>query len=160
MTVTIDGSNINGINHVAVLTQDSDRLIAFYREVFGAQAVVEEREPGLRFTAIALGPAAMLNVFEVEGNDQAGEALPMFSRGRVDHYGLNAADVAAFERLRERLVVRGATDGHVTDFGAMRSVTFRDPDGAAVELCHWAPGTTFADLRTPDEVKHRQPVTA
>ena len=28
---------LNGINHVALLTYDTDRLVAFYREVFDAE---------------------------------------------------------------------------------------------------------------------------
>ena len=28
---------LNGVNHVAILTHDTDRLVAFYREVFDAE---------------------------------------------------------------------------------------------------------------------------
>ena len=28
---------LNGVNHLAILTHDTDRLVAFYREVFDAE---------------------------------------------------------------------------------------------------------------------------
>jgi hypothetical protein len=64
----------------------------------------------------------------------------MFQRGRIDHFALNAADPETFEELRTKLLVRGSTDGTVTDFGVMRVLTFTDPDGHPVELAHWVGG--------------------
>jgi catechol 2,3-dioxygenase-like lactoylglutathione lyase family enzyme len=59
----------------------------------------------------------------------------MFGRGRIDHLGLQAASLEAFEEIRDRLMARGATDGFVTDFGPVLSVFFRDPDGLEGEVC-------------------------
>ena len=40
---------LDGVNHVALLTNDTERLHAFYREVFDATVIHEERpEPGMR----------------------------------------------------------------------------------------------------------------
>jgi len=33
---------LSGINHVAVLTQDTDRLHAFYRDVFDAEVFADQ----------------------------------------------------------------------------------------------------------------------
>jgi len=53
----------------------------------------------------------------------------MFGRGRIDHLGLQAASLDAFEEIRRRLIERGASDEFVTDFGSILSLFFRDPDG-------------------------------
>lgn len=127
---------LDGINHVAVLTSDTERLIAFYCENFGA--VVDGRpvdEEGFRLTLIKVGPTADLNVFEIAGNDEARRQTPAFGRGRLDHLGLQANSVEAFETIRERLVACGASDGFVTDFGPDLSLFFRDPDGLEGEVC-------------------------
>lgn len=126
----------NGFNHVAVITNDSDRLHAFYRDVF--EAVVDrdiDAGPGMRLSFVHLGPSSELNVFEIEGNDEASRQTPMFGRGRIDHLAVQAASLEAFETIRDRLVERGATDGFVTDFGPVLSVFFRDPDGLECEVC-------------------------
>src|SRR3954470_557775 len=129
---------LSGFNHVATLTNDSDRLHAFYREVFDAKVVRDGNEfadkPGPRMSVINIGPGAELNVFQIEGNTEADRQTPMFGRGRIDHLAVQAASVEAFEEARRRLMDRGAADDFVTDFGSILSVFFRDPDGLECEL--------------------------
>ena len=130
---------LEGINHVATLTGDMDRLHSFYEEVF--EATVErdgEHEPdqsGFRMSVVKIGTSAALNVFQIGGNTEAERQVPMFNRGRIDHMGLQAASLEAFETIRERLMERGAADDFVTDFGPVLSVFFRDPDGLEGEVC-------------------------
>jgi catechol 2,3-dioxygenase-like lactoylglutathione lyase family enzyme len=127
----------NGYNHVATLTSDSERLHAFYVEVFDAKVRTGggPTEGPLRLTFIDVGPFSELNVFEIEGNSEADHQTPMFARGRIDHLALQAASLDAFETIRDRLIARGASDGFVTDFGPILSVFFRDPDGLECEVC-------------------------
>jgi catechol 2,3-dioxygenase-like lactoylglutathione lyase family enzyme len=129
---------LNGINHVATLTSDTERLHAFYREVFDAEVRGEMSEApegdGLRLSFIDLGDGTMLNVFEIDGNVEAKRQVPMFGRGRIDHIGLRAVSLDAFEEIRRRLMQRGAADDFVTDFGPELSVFFRDPDGLEGEV--------------------------
>jgi catechol 2,3-dioxygenase-like lactoylglutathione lyase family enzyme len=126
---------LDGLNHVAVLTNDTDRLHAFYSEVFGATVAHEERQDGLRFSIVHVGPHTEFNVFEVDGSTEASRQVPMFGRGRLDHIGLQAASLEAFEEIRRRLLERGACDEFVTDFGPVLSLFFRDPDGLEAEVC-------------------------
>ena len=126
---------LGGINHVAVLTADTERLTAFYREMFDATADEVQNQPGFRLTMIKVGPTAELNVFEIEGNEESARQTPMFGRGRLDHLALEAASLEAFDEIRNRLVARGSSDGFVTDFGPFLSLFFRDPDGLEAEVC-------------------------
>jgi catechol 2,3-dioxygenase-like lactoylglutathione lyase family enzyme len=152
---------LDGINHVAVLTGDTERLVAFYAEVFGSQAEVVQHDDQVRLTMIQVGPTAELNVFQLPGNTEHERQVPMFGRGRLDHLALQAASIEAFETIRDRLVERGASDGFVTDFGDILSLFFRDPDGLEAEVCvvnpdavpgvHNPPGTPAARYHGPDE---------
>ena len=82
---------LDGVNHVAVLTKDTDRLQAFYRDMFDATVSHDQRpEDGMRLSFIDLGPHTELNVFELTGNAEADRQTPMFGRGRLDHMGLQA----------------------------------------------------------------------
>ena len=127
---------LNGVNHVAILTSDSARLHAFYQEVFDAPVTKDlaAGEDG-RLSFIDIGPTHELNVFEIDGNTEAQRQTPMFGRGRIDHIGLLAASIDAFDTIRERLIARGSTDGFVTDFGPIFSLFFIDPDGLEGEIC-------------------------
>lgn len=130
---------LKGINHVATITNDADRLKAFYQDVFEAEVLRDGAEvsegKGPRLTIIKVGDWAELNVFHIEGNTEADRQTPMFGRGRIDHLALQAASIEAFEAIRERLMARGAADAFVTDFGPMLSLFFRDPDGLECEVC-------------------------
>lgn len=126
---------LNGMNHVALLSHDIDRLGRFYETVFDAE-VGETRDhgPGESMTNIRIGPATVLNVFVIDGNVEADRQTPMWGRGRIDHLGLSAASDEAFEAIRIRLVASGASDGQVNDFGSEFSIFFRDPDGLEGEV--------------------------
>jgi catechol 2,3-dioxygenase-like lactoylglutathione lyase family enzyme len=127
---------LDGVNHVAILTADSDRLHAFYRDVFDAPVSHDEAVgEDMRLSFVDVGPSSELNVFELAGNEEAGRQTPMFGRGRIDHLGLQAASLEAFDVIRDRLVACGASDGFVTDFGPVLSIFFRDPDGLEGEVC-------------------------
>src|SRR5688572_22359850 len=108
---------LTGIHHVATLTADLDRLIAFYRDVFDADVPMDMTEGGLRHALIDLGGGACLHPFEIEGNRHGPASPATFDRGHMDHLALHVADEATLELLRERLVAAGATDGTLTDFG-------------------------------------------
>ena len=149
---------LKGLNHVATITNDAARLNAFYEEVFDAEIVRDGSElpdgTGPRLSIIKIGPWTDLNVFQIEDNTEADRQTPMFGRGRIDHLAVQAASIEAFETIRERLMIRGAADDFVTDFGPMLSIFFRDPDGLESEVCvenpdavpgvHHPPGTRAA----------------
>jgi catechol 2,3-dioxygenase-like lactoylglutathione lyase family enzyme len=123
-----------GINHVATVTADLDRLENFYERALGA-SIVRRWEGGERHSMIRLGPITVLHAFERSDSPQLRSGQAMFQRGRLDHIGINAASREAFDRLRERLLHLGASDGSVTEFPMISSVSFFDPDGMEVELC-------------------------
>jgi catechol 2,3-dioxygenase-like lactoylglutathione lyase family enzyme len=142
-------SGLTGVNHIAFLTCDINRLAAFYEEVFGAAKVLdlpipEPEGPG-RHALISIGSGASLHAFEFS-RIAPPPAAPMFQRGRIDHFALNVRDAQTIEQLRTKLLERGSTDGTVTEFGVMRVLTFTDPDGHSLELAHWIGGRDPSDI--------------
>jgi catechol 2,3-dioxygenase-like lactoylglutathione lyase family enzyme len=140
-----------GVNHVGVLTQDTERFHAFYRDVFGAtvfadQIISDGGQQG-RLSFVTIGPHTQFNVFELPGH--APDHKPMFGRGPIDHIGLQAESQEAFDEIRRRLIERRATDGFVTDFGVAISLFFIDPDGLEGEVLLDKPGTGPADMKPP-----------
>lgn len=125
-----------GIDHVATITNDMDRLHRFYVDNFGA--TIESDGPeypgGPRMSIVNIGPGCELNVFEIEGNTQADKQTPMFGRGRIDHIGFLAGSLEELAEIRSRLMAAGATDGTVTVFGRKLSMFFRDPDKLECEV--------------------------
>jgi catechol 2,3-dioxygenase-like lactoylglutathione lyase family enzyme len=128
---------LDGVNHIAWISKDVARLGRFYAEVFEAEVGPTRphgQDPGETMTVIRIGPHTELNIVTIEGNTEPDRQTPMWGRGRIDHIGLQAASPEAFAAIRRRLVDTGASDGTVNDFGAIRSMFFRDPDGLEGEV--------------------------
>lgn len=142
-----------GCNHVAMHTQDLDRLIAFYEAVFDAEVRLDMQEGSLRHALIDLGGGFCLHPFaHADGSTHAAGSDAMFDRGHLDHLAIDVGDAETFQLLRARLVDVGASDGTVTDFGSVRSVWFEDPDGMGAEIALWSDGAplSFDDRRQED----------
>jgi catechol 2,3-dioxygenase-like lactoylglutathione lyase family enzyme len=126
-----------GINHLALLTHDVDAFTDFYVAMFDAEVLFDFDEDGLRHAAVDVGGGAALHAFAVPDNPQAAASNEMFNRGHIDHLAINVEDEDALNEARRRLVEREVSDGVVTDFGVLKSVSFRDPDGMEAEVALW-----------------------
>jgi catechol 2,3-dioxygenase-like lactoylglutathione lyase family enzyme len=127
---------LNDIHHLGFITADLDRLTAFYEHVFGARVTIELEEGGLRHAFVEVGQHTVLHPFEVRGLQPPG-SQPMFERGPLDHFALNAASEEAFWELCRRVLAEGAGDGEVVDMGSLLLFGFTDPDAGEHEVV-WA----------------------
>jgi catechol 2,3-dioxygenase-like lactoylglutathione lyase family enzyme len=148
---------VDDVHHIAFLTADIDRLISFYERMFDARVTFDRSEdedavgPVRRHAFIEIGPRTVLHPFEVSGVELPGRQ-PIFERGRLDHFALNATSEEAFREIRRRLIAEGAhatEGGLVTDMGSMLSFSFHDPDDAWHEVMWVKPGTSAEDGPKP-----------
>ena len=81
-----------GFNHVATVTADLDRVVAFYRAVFDAQVTIEmaATEDHPRMAILDLGGGSALNVTEQPAGTIVGDRTTPGGRGPIDHYGIGA----------------------------------------------------------------------
>jgi len=96
---------VDGINHIGMLTNDTDGFHALFREVFDAEVFADMRTEEGRVSAVTIGPKTQLNVFELDGNTEAERQRPMYGRGRLDHSGPEDANppgtpADGYERVR------------------------------------------------------------
>ena len=141
---------LKGFNHIATITNDSDRLHRFYVEMFDAVIDRDDTsDPHMRLSTIKIGATTEFNVFEITNNNQPNTQTPSFGRGRLDHFGLQAASIESFQIARDRLIAAGAADHFVTDFGPWLSLFFRDPDGMECEILVANPDATSRAFNPP-----------
>ena len=91
---------LTGINHVAVVTEDLDRFVDFYTEVFELDVVFEEATPAFRHAILRTGETSWLHPAEVAGNPHGAAVPAMFDRGHLDHVALTASSLEAFAAVR------------------------------------------------------------
>jgi catechol 2,3-dioxygenase-like lactoylglutathione lyase family enzyme len=125
-----------GFDHIATVTADLDRVVAFYQDVFGARVTVEmaATPDHPRMAVVDLGGGA-LNVFEQPAGTITGDRAQPGARGPIDHFGIAAAALADLHDMRERLAAAGTDVGQVQRLGDTWSLFFRDPDGMELEVC-------------------------
>jgi catechol 2,3-dioxygenase-like lactoylglutathione lyase family enzyme len=126
---------VEGIHHLTFLTEDLDRLAAFYERVFDARVTLDLTEEGVRHVFLEVGPTTVLHPFQILD----GPRLPpapgtMFQRGRLDHFAFRAPSEEAFRELRRRLEEERAADGGVRDMKTAWIMGFHDPDGFYAEV--------------------------
>ena len=126
-----------GFNHVATVTDDLDRVVAFYRTVFDAVVTLEfpRGDDHPRMVILDLGGGSALNVVEQAPGTIMGERTVAGARGPIDHYGVAVTSRAVLEDVRDRLAAAGADIGEIHALGDVWSLFFRDPDGMELEVC-------------------------
>jgi catechol 2,3-dioxygenase-like lactoylglutathione lyase family enzyme len=126
-----------GFNHVATVTADLDRVVAFYRTAFEAEVTfaMDATDDHPRMVILDLGAGSALNVTEQPGETIIGDRTTAGGRGPIDHYGIAVESLAALGDVRERLAAAGADVGEIQRLGDVWSLFFRDPDGMELEVC-------------------------
>jgi catechol 2,3-dioxygenase-like lactoylglutathione lyase family enzyme len=137
---------VDGVHHLTFLTEDMDRLLAFYGRVFDADVTLDMTEEGLRHAFLKVGPTTVLHPFQMLDGPDPPPPAPMFRRGRLDHFALLAPSEEAFRELRRRIEAEDAADGDVRDMGSYWIMGYFDPDGAAHEVMLRRPGFAETDM--------------
>ncbi|MEE3754523.1 VOC family protein [Mycobacterium intracellulare] len=127
------------LNHVAVTVRDIEVSGPWYRNLFGADPVLDEHtDAGFRHLVWMLGGGT---VFGIHQHDRAAPDEE-FDELRVglDHVGFGCAGRAELESWVTRLGELGVGHGGIVDAPYGSGLSFRDPDGIALEF--FAPSGT------------------
>lgn len=116
------------LNHVAILSTDVDRSVAFYRDIL---LLSQLPRPNFDFPGawLRLGVDQELHIIGVA----SGPTAPEVNGRRSNHYALLVDDSAAWE---DHLRAKGVTfpPKRVRPDGAWQ-INVQDPDGHWIELC-------------------------
>jgi catechol 2,3-dioxygenase-like lactoylglutathione lyase family enzyme len=155
-----------GLNHLALITNDMDATVRFWHGVLGAPLVATIGTPTFRHYFFAFGRASSVAFFEYTGqhSDMIAKPAGVFDprAGQFDHLSMDLPDEAALLALRERLHESGSEVTDVVDHGLMRSIYFTDPNGIALEASWWADDPTGGDpaFNNPEHFADPDPVPA
>jgi catechol-2,3-dioxygenase len=120
--------------HVAVTVTDLDRSTRWYTELFGSGPVLDEDEAsGVYHHTVYLVGGGQLFGLHKHTTDGAGGDFDERDSG-LDHIAFACADRAVLDAWGGRLEEIGISHGGVVDRAYGSGLSFRDPDGIALEF--------------------------
>lgn len=125
-------STFPSIGHVAVTVTDLAVSRPWYERLIGAAPVLDEpTDGGFHHTVFMIGDT-LIGLHQHPSTD-AEASFTEFSTG-LDHIGFGCADRAALATWETRLDELGITHGGIVDAHYGSGLSFRDPDGIALEF--------------------------
>ena len=121
------------LNHVAVTVRDLAVSGPWYQELIGADPVLDEHtDAGFRHLVWAFDNGTLFGIHQHDRAAQ-GEHFTEFRTG-LDHVGFGCADRAELQTWIGRLDDLSIEHGGIVDAGYGSGLSFRDPDGIALEF--------------------------
>jgi catechol-2,3-dioxygenase len=121
-----------GVNHVAVTVTDLSVSVPWYSRLFGAAPVLDEDTGPFRHVVFALRDGTLFGLHLFPDSDWAGDFDPR--RPGLDHVAFGCADRADLKRWQAHLDNLGVKHGGIVDAHYGSGLSFRDPDGVAMEF--------------------------
>lgn len=124
---------VPALNHVAVTVRDIEISGPWYREILGGAPIIDEHtDAGFRHLVWMLDGGTVFGIHEHD-REAADEHFSELRVG-LDHVGFGCASRAELERWLIRLEELGIEHGGIVDAPYGSGLSFRDPDGIALEF--------------------------
>jgi catechol 2,3-dioxygenase-like lactoylglutathione lyase family enzyme len=111
------------LHHAHLFASDLGRSVAFYRDMFGAEVVLDAVVAGSRNVLIKIGKAH-ISFYDQPPKDSG--------KGAVHHLGIRTNDLAALIAHMQRMGFEFRKP--ITDVGLVKYVMAMAPDGVLLEL--------------------------
>jgi catechol 2,3-dioxygenase-like lactoylglutathione lyase family enzyme len=146
-----------GINHLAMVTQDMDMTIRFWRDLLGMRLVAGLGRTGYRHYFFEISPHDMIAFFEwshVEKIPEKDHGVPVKGPFAFDHVSLEVAADGDLWELKARLEAADIWVSELINHGFIHSIYAFDPNNIPIEFS--AP-VQDVDVRKLPKMKDKQP---
>jgi len=121
------------ITHVALTVRDLQVSVPWYEQLLGAEPVLDEdTDPDMHHTVYLVGGGMLLGLHQ-HATPAPGGQFSEFQVG-LDHLAFGCASRADLEQWEHRLDEFGVAHGGIKDAHYGSGISFRDPDGIALEF--------------------------
>jgi catechol 2,3-dioxygenase-like lactoylglutathione lyase family enzyme len=134
-----DMTDFPPLGHVAITVRSQEASKPWYAALFGADPALDENTGPWHHVVWALPGGTLIGIHEHPGKTSKGDAFSEYRIG-LDHVSFHCASRVELEKWAGRLDELGVTHGGIEDAPYGSGLSFRDPDGNALEFFA-APGT-------------------
>jgi glyoxylase I family protein len=121
------------LGHVAMTVRSCEASKPWYEGLFGTAPVIDEDTGPWRHVVWALPGGSLIGIHEHPGKTSETDTFSEFRIG-LDHVGFHCGSRADLEAWAKRLEELGYKHGGVVDAPYGSGLSFRDPDGNALEF--------------------------
>jgi catechol-2,3-dioxygenase len=119
--------------HVALTVRDLAVSVPWYGALFGGEPVIDEdTDPDLHHTVYMVGNQTLIGLHQ-HGTPAPAETFSEYRVG-LDHVAFGCAGRGELEKWAARLDELGIAHGGIKDASYGSGLSFRDPDGIALEF--------------------------
>jgi len=127
------------LGHVAITVRSCDASKGWYSALFGTEPALDEDTGPWRHVVWALPDGSLIGIHEHPGKTASDDRFSEYRLG-LDHVGFHCASRADLDKWAARLDELGYEHGAISDASYGSGLSFRDPDGNALEFFA-APGS-------------------
>ncbi len=149
--------HFTGVNHLALVTNDMDRTIRFWRDLLGLRLVAGLGRPGYRHYFFELTANDLLAFFEWPDAAMLPEkdhGVPVKGPVGFDHLSLEVASKEDLWELYDKLDAAGFWVSEILDHGFIFSLYSFDPNNIPIEFS--APNPEF-EIRNHPQMADKKP---
>ena len=121
------------LSHVALTVRDLGVSAPWYQELIGADPALDEHtDAGFRHVVWVFDNGTLFGIHQHDRELEGGRSTEF--RPGLDHVGFGCANRVELEAWVERLDSLGVDHGEIVDEHYGSGLSFRDPDGNALEF--------------------------
>jgi catechol 2,3-dioxygenase-like lactoylglutathione lyase family enzyme len=146
-----------GIHHLAMITDDMDKTVRFWRDLLGMPMIATMGDGRYRQYFFEISDRDMLSFFEWPGAtnpDEKDHGVPVTTPLAFDHLAIGVDSEDELLEIQTLLDDAGFIVSGVVDHGFIKSIYTFDPNNIPIEFCLDIPGK---DLRTVPLMADRFP---
>ena len=121
------------LGHVALTVHSCEASKGWYAALFGAEPVLDENTGPWHHVVWALPGGSLIGIHEHPGKTSGDDSFSEYRIG-LDHVGFHCASRSDLESWQSRLNELGVANGGIVDAPYGSGLSFRDPDGNALEF--------------------------
>ena len=147
----------NGINHLAMVTNDMDMTIRFWRDLLGMRLVAGIGRKGYRHYFFEISKTDLIAFFEWPGV----EKIPDKDHGvavkgpiAFDHVSIGVNDIDDLVEIKRKLTAADFWVSEIVDHGFIYSIYSFDPNNIPIEFSYNVPDI---DIRKKPRMKDSSP---
>jgi glyoxylase I family protein len=121
------------LGHIAVTVQSCDASTPWYAALFGSSPVLDEDTGPFRHVVWTLPGGSLIGIHEHHGKTDSQDTFSEYRIG-LDHVGFHCGSRDDLQKWEAQLNQLGYAHGGIVDAHYGSGLSFRDPDGNALEF--------------------------